>query len=55
MKVKDQIVLIGGGGHCKACIDVLERQGKYQIAGIIDTDEKVGQDIIGNQIIRFNV
>ncbi|MCK4469734.1 MAG: hypothetical protein KAU60_15435 [Desulfobacterales bacterium] len=22
------LILIGGGGHCKSCIDVIEQQGK---------------------------
>lgn len=34
--MKEQIILIGGGGHCKSCIDVIEQEGKYQIAGIVD-------------------
>ena len=31
-----QIILIGGGGHCKSCIDVIESGNKYKIRGIID-------------------
>lgn len=45
------IILIGGGGHCKACIDVIEHEGKYKIAGIVDVAEKVGQEILGYPII----
>jgi hypothetical protein len=30
----DDIVLIGGGGHCKSVIDVIEQQGEYKIVGI---------------------
>ena len=30
------IILIGGGGHCASCIDVIEQEGIYQIAGIVD-------------------
>ena len=41
MKIK--LILIGGGGHCHACIDVIESTGKFDIIGIIDTREKVGQ------------
>ena len=32
-----QIILIGGGGHCRSCIDVLECAGTFEIAGIVDT------------------
>lgn len=45
------ILLIGGGGHCKACIDVIEQEGKFQISGIVDVAEKVGQEILGYPII----
>lgn len=38
-----EIILIGGGGHCKACIDVIETERKYRIAGIIDIPEKKGE------------
>jgi tetrahydrodipicolinate N-succinyltransferase len=31
-----KIILIGGGGHCKSCIDVIENGNKYKIKGIID-------------------
>jgi sugar O-acyltransferase (sialic acid O-acetyltransferase NeuD family) len=32
----ERIVLIGGGGHCRSCIDVIEAEGRYRIAGILD-------------------
>ena len=31
-----KLILIGGGGHCHACIDVIESTQKFQIIGIID-------------------
>lgn len=31
-----KIILVGGGGHCKSCIDVIENENKYKITGIID-------------------
>ena len=34
--MKPQLILIGGGGHCAACIDVIEQENKYEIAGIVD-------------------
>ena len=46
-----KILLIGGGGHCKSCIDVIEQDGTYEIAGIIDVEEKVGENILGYPII----
>jgi sugar O-acyltransferase (sialic acid O-acetyltransferase NeuD family) len=34
--MKPKLVLIGGGGHCAACIDVIEQEDKFEIAGIVD-------------------
>ena len=31
-----QIILIGAGGHGRACIDVIEQEGRYAIAGLVD-------------------
>lgn len=47
----NQIILIGGGGHCKACIDVIEQEGKYQIFGILDSNENVGKKLLSYDFI----
>jgi len=52
--MKEKIILIGGGGHCKACIDVIEQEGKYQIAGIVDMPEKLHEKILGYEIIAMD-
>jgi sugar O-acyltransferase (sialic acid O-acetyltransferase NeuD family) len=49
--MKSELILIGGGGHCKACIDVIEHTRNYQIAGIVDLPEKLHQKILGYEII----
>jgi sugar O-acyltransferase (sialic acid O-acetyltransferase NeuD family) len=46
-----KLILIGGGGHCHACIDVIESTNQYEIIGIIDTKDKVGQTVLGYPII----
>jgi sugar O-acyltransferase (sialic acid O-acetyltransferase NeuD family) len=46
-----KLILIGGGGHCKSCIDVIESTKKYEILGILDTPEKVGQSVLKYKII----
>jgi hypothetical protein len=45
------IILIGGGGHCKSVIDVIEQEGKFEIAGIVDKSEPLGADILGYSVI----
>lgn len=49
--MNDQIILVGGGGHCKSVIDVIEAEGLYQIAGIVDVAEKVGSSLLGYSVI----
>lgn len=36
-----KIILIGAGGHCKSCIDVIEREKKYKIIKIFDKNKKI--------------
>jgi len=49
--MKSEIVLIGGGGHCKSCIDVIEQEGKYEIAGIVEVPEKMQHKIFEYDVI----
>ncbi len=46
-----KILLIGGGGHCKSVIDVIEQGNNYEIAGIIDKKELIGSEVLGYKII----
>lgn len=48
---KKPIILIGGGGHCISCIDVIELGYKYNIIGILDLPEKAGQKVLNYNII----
>ena len=49
--MKKKIILIGGGGHCKSCIDVIEGENKFEIAGIIDGKEKLQLKVLGYEVI----
>lgn len=49
--MKQEIILVGGGGHCKSCIDVIEQAGTFQIAGIVDMPEKLHKKILGYEIV----
>jgi len=49
--MKEKIVLIGGGGHCKSVIDVIELINKYEIIGIVDTKENIGKKVLGYKVI----
>jgi len=37
-----QLLLIGGGGHYRSCIDVIEQDGRFRIAGIVDKASDAG-------------
>ncbi len=45
------MLLIGAGGHCRACIDVLEQEDWFKIAGIVDKDrdktDALGYPVVG--------
>lgn len=40
--MKAKLILIGGGGHCAACIDVIEQEDNFEIAGIVDKESASG-------------
>lgn len=46
-----KIILIGGGGHCKSCIDVIEQEGSFNIEGVLDVKKKVGGKILDYRVI----
>lgn len=47
----NELILVGGGGHCRACIDVIEAEGKFKIVGIVDVKEKLYKKIFDYEII----
>ena len=47
----NKIILVGGGGHCKSVIDVIEQEAQFEIAGIIDKPEFLGSKILGYTVI----
>tara|TARA_B100000787_G_C16197323_1_gene301921 strand:- start:2037 stop:2615 length:579 start_codon:yes stop_codon:yes gene_type:complete len=47
----NDIILIGGGGHCKAVIDVIEQEGRFKIIGIVDKLELLGSKVLGYSVI----
>ncbi len=46
-----KIILIGGGGHCKSCIDIIEKTKNFEIVGIIDLKEKVNSKVFDYSVI----
>lgn len=44
------IVLVGPGGHCRSCIDVLEATKQYQIMAVVGREDELGQAVLGHSI-----
>lgn len=44
------LILVGGGGHCKSVIDVAESAG-YNILGVLDMPEDVGKSVLDYKVI----
>lgn len=47
----NKIVVIGASGHAKVVVDVIEREGKVAVLGLIDTYKPVGGMFFGYQIL----
>ena len=48
---KPSLILIGAGGHARSCIDVIEQQGQYQMAGLIGMPDEVHTQHLGYSVI----
>lgn len=52
---KPNLILIGAGGHARACIDVIEQEGVYKIAGLVGLSDEVGTNHFGYEVIARDV
>lgn len=50
MKRQRELVLVGGGGHCKSVIEAAESAG-FRIHGVLDIPERIGQTVLSSRII----
>jgi sugar O-acyltransferase (sialic acid O-acetyltransferase NeuD family) len=49
-KFKNNIVLVGGGGHCISVIDIIENGNEFNILGILDSNRKEN-NLLGYKIL----
>ena len=47
----DKILLIGAGGHARSCIDVLEEENQFEIAGLIEKGESIPNESLSYPVI----
>ena len=45
------ILLVGAGGHARACIDVIEQEGRFEVGGLIGTAAQGGERILGYSVL----
>jgi sugar O-acyltransferase (sialic acid O-acetyltransferase NeuD family) len=48
---RPQLILFGAGGHTRSCIEVIERCGTYEIAGLVGLPQEVGASNLGYRVI----
>ena len=52
MKAKEKLIVFGAGGHAKVVIDIVEQQGGYDIAGLLDDDPRhAGKRFFGYPVL----
>ncbi|WP_224723459.1 acetyltransferase [Paenibacillus vietnamensis] len=49
--MNSRIVVFGAGGHAKAVIDTIEKEGRYLIAGLLDGYQPEGSSFYGYKIL----
>ena len=49
--VQESILLVGAGGHAKACIDIIEREKGFIVKGLVGLPEEVGSRILDYPIL----
>ena len=50
-KTMDNIVIVGSSGHAKVVIDIVQLEGKYRIAGLLDRTRRVGEQTLGYRVL----
>jgi sugar O-acyltransferase (sialic acid O-acetyltransferase NeuD family) len=49
------ILLLGAGGHARACIDVIEQEGRFRVGGLVGTQNQVGERVCGYPVLGTDV
>lgn len=48
---EESLLLVGAGGHARACIDVIEQEGRFVIIGLIGQSHEVGSTVLGYSVL----
>jgi sugar O-acyltransferase (sialic acid O-acetyltransferase NeuD family) len=52
---ENSILLIGAGGHARACIDVIEQDGRFSVFGLTGLSAEIGQNVLGYPVLGTDV
>lgn len=53
--MKHKLLLIGAGGHCKVIVDLLLVSKEFDVVGIIDLKENIGNNIFGVPVVGIDL
>jgi len=45
------LILMGGGGHCRSAIDVIEAEGSHKIIGVLEQPSFVSSEVLGYPVL----
>lgn len=50
-QMKNKIIIIGASGHAKVVIDIIEKQNKYHIFGLLDSYKPKGYKVFDYEVL----
>ena len=51
---QESILLVGAGGHARACIDVMEQEGRFIVKGLVGLPHEVGSRILDCPVLGLD-
>jgi sugar O-acyltransferase (sialic acid O-acetyltransferase NeuD family) len=51
LNIPKNILIFGGGNQATYTIDIIRKEGKYRIAGIIDSVKEIGSEVFGCKVL----
>src|SRR5258708_23787077 len=51
MGTEERVLVIGAGGHARSVLDVIRSEGRYQVAGLVDSFQPRGTQALGSQVL----
>jgi sugar O-acyltransferase (sialic acid O-acetyltransferase NeuD family) len=47
----EPILLVGAGGHARACIDVIEQEGRFLVGALLGLPVEIGTNVLGYEVV----